>query len=583
MQTIASNDIPLIFSAYGIDIGEGYNESIGKARRVVRRSQYWCKKCRSSFTLDHNYHGMMGSYSGFNDSVVYCPNCGHRHENWWRGPHHIYVFSCGNRDETETAPVTANLSLQEGKDTLALLARFQTVSYRDIEGNDDRYAVHYAKRREEFRFNIRKRTAEFIIRDGRGNAPTVRYPIGNPFDGRVFGDSLLLQVESSNHSEEFREGTVNLLKTLRDRARKMWQRIHGHDIGSLFVGYGRQYGRLLFPLVNIAYRLAYADADNLPSFFNASRCVREAAWRDRVMSMEDLEKYGDLESVRKAKDSVSAIIGLFGLPDKPVVRKLLNADIFTAPELARIFEVTDDMGYAQALWHLMQDKTGKGSRPSRFDYCCRKLNTAQMYGFLRALAEHYPVRSIIAHLRRLEWQELEDTKRMLEILLPERRDAFWRERPKLKDLHAALVQATKHQREEGFPLEVPEHIRRRLTMQVDQLRFYLPEHSRELMQIGDELHNCVRTYDENMRVGKSYIVPVTDDNGKLVACLEVRESQLVQAKLKHNKPVSDNRELNGEVIKWAGSAGLEIKTKDIRLVMPEEEPLLLPMPQAAAM
>jgi hypothetical protein len=68
-----------------------------------------------------------------------------------------------------------------------------------------------------------------------------------------------------------------------------------------------------------------------------------------------------------------------------------------------------------------------------------------------------------------------------------------------------------------------------------------------------------------MRRQECNIVPVTDDNGKLVACLEVKAGRLVQAKLKHNKPVHLDAVLNEEVIRWAGKAGLKIDTTDIRM------------------
>lgn len=575
MQTIMSNDIPCIFSAYGISIGEGYNESIGKMNKIVRRNQYWCSQCHTSFIVDHNYHGAIGNFSGFNDTIVYCPGCGHRHENWWKGPHYIYYFHHNEESVsvTKTAPLTANISLHEGNEVIILRAKFKTIRFIELEYNNDRYGIEIDNRREEFRFNVKTGKAEFVIRSNRPCIPTIRYNIGNPFDMKMFEDSLLQQICSSNHSEKCASGTVHIMKTLRERIQKKWKAFHGYDLKSIYVG-GRLYGRMLFQLLNIAYRLSYSDVGNLPSFFNHTPYTRLATFAEKVITGESAAKYGDLERIRQGPDSVSAIIKLFDLPDKPLIRKKIGFDIFVAAELSEVFKITRNPDYAKTIWNLMQKK----SRVSEWHQWSTSKRTRaegvlELYKFLQMLSSHYPVSSIIAFIRHFDWVHLTDTRKLFERLLPERQEILWQENVKLKDLHDWLIQATKHQRDQGFDLKVPEHVRKRLTMQLDQLHFFLPEHSRELQEIGDELHNCVRTYDERMRMQKCNIVPVTDDNGKLVACLEVTGDKLVQAKLKHNKPVSEDGLLNKEIIKWAEKVGLSIKTKDI-LVTPQAEKTL---------
>ena len=57
---------------------------------------------------------------------------------------------------------------------------------------------------------------------------------------------------------------------------------------------------------------------------------------------------------------------------------------------------------------------------------------------------------------------------------------------------------------------------------------------------------------------------MTDDKGLLAACLEVKDKELVQAKLKYNKPVYENEEVNKAVLKWCKNAGLIVCTKDVQ-------------------
>jgi hypothetical protein len=100
-------------------------------------------------------------------------------------------------------------------------------------------------------------------------------------------------------------------------------------------------------------------------------------------------------------------------------------------------------------------------------------------------------------------------------------------------------------------------------MQTDRLKFFMPAESRELLEAGAELHNCVATYGRAMRDNTKWIVLVADDRGRLAACLEVRGKELLQAKIDRNKLVASDPILNREVLAWAKEAGLVIKTKDV--------------------
>jgi hypothetical protein len=124
-----------------------------------------------------------------------------------------------------------------------------------------------------------------------------------------------------------------------------------------------------------------------------------------------------------------------------------------------------------------------------------------------------------------------------------------------------------HRRQTHLNLKfsVPEHIVKRLSMQTERLRFFLPKESLELLEAGTELHNCVASYGEAMKNNRKWVVLVADDRGKLAACLEVQGKKLVQAKIDMNKPVASDAKLNAEVIAWAKETNIEISTKDLKL------------------
>lgn len=542
MHTIAAHEIPHLYSAYCISAGRWYEDG-----KLVMGNQYYCNKCRSKFTVGFKYSGMMGNYDGFNDSLVYCPHCGERHEDWWGKRRTIHTFPDTDKD----APVNISLQVREGKNILVLKARMKVFQFRE-RGEEVMHPHLFKTRIEEFRFDIKNRRTELIIRAHKGTVISERYELGDPLNAPLFKASLLSHICSDNLSRDYGKGASEIIKVLRDRMRKKWQEIHGYDIGSLYVSYGKTHGRMLFPLLNMAYRLVFVDAGNLPRWLSGPRYQVENEMASRLL--DDSKCFADLATVRNSQDTVSAVVKAFKLPDKPFIRRILTGDIFAASELSAIYKITQDTNRVEAIWQAMH-----GEVVDR--YANKGVFLKITYSLMQELVEHYSETQVLNFVKTRP-SEIVDTYHMLQRLVPGRKEALWKLKP--KELHNGLVQALKHQREEGFGLAVPEHIRKRLSMQMDQLRFYLPEHSKELMQIGDALHNCVRTYDERMLAGQSYIVPVTDDKGKLVACLEVKKNKLVQAKLKYNRPVRDDAGLNREVLAWAEKAGLKVETSDVR-------------------
>lgn len=93
-------------------------------------------------------------------------------------------------------------------------------------------------------------------------------------------------------------------------------------------------------------------------------------------------------------------------------------------------------------------------------------------------------------------------------------------------------------------------------MQLGSIKFYLPENSDVLQNVGKKLHNCVGTYADKVFEGETNIVLMTDELGKLKVCIEVKDGKLIQAKMFGNKPVYYEPKLQSEIIKWAKKAGI---------------------------
>ena len=414
---------------------------------------------------------------------------------------------------------------------------------------------HFSNRFEEIRFDLRKQETTFAILTGSHRVAIKKYEIGNPFDCSLYEDSLLRHIRSGNMSEQSRVGVTAFLKTIRNSLRRKWKAIHGYDLGSIFVSYGQMHGYVLFPIMNFAFRIRHADAPNLSQELNGGKPDVDSFMTSKMMNENSVAQYMQLP---RKRDSVTAVIESFGLPDKPMVRKLLAEQFFAAPELAALFKVTMNLDCAVQIWNQLRELMKNGYSWSVTGH----RHPADIYPVLQKLAAHYPIRSIISLLKHKDWNYIRDIGSMLNRLVEQRLEDAWK--VKLKHLHDWLTEALREQRAKGFDIAPSDVIKRRLAMQVDSLKFFLPEHTKDLDKASQTLRNCVHTYGEQVKEGICNIVLMTDDRGKLVACLEIRNGGLYQAKLKCNKQVNEDAKINAAVVDWCKKAHIEIRTPDVQ-------------------
>ncbi|WP_196605792.1 PcfJ domain-containing protein [Pectinatus haikarae] len=128
-----------------------------------------------------------------------------------------------------------------------------------------------------------------------------------------------------------------------------------------------------------------------------------------------------------------------------------------------------------------------------------------------------------------------------------------------------------------IPFDIDNPLCRRLAMQSDRIKFFLPGTSFDLYTAGKKLKNCVGAYVDEVKNKETQIVLVSDDKGKLVVCIEVKNNKVEQAKLFANKCVSTDPLLNAEVIDWAEKAKIDWQgCSDIK----QRDNYLMPLPAA---
>ena len=86
----------------------------------------------------------------------------------------------------------------------------------------------------------------------------------------------------------------------------------------------------------------------------------------------------------------------------------------------------------------------------------------------------------------------------------------------------------------------------------------------EMKAIGDYMNICVGSYMASQHNNKLEIAVVEDSENNYVACLEIRNKELVQAKLKYNSPLYNNETINNIVLSWCKLNCLKINSRDVK-------------------
>ena len=86
----------------------------------------------------------------------------------------------------------------------------------------------------------------------------------------------------------------------------------------------------------------------------------------------------------------------------------------------------------------------------------------------------------------------------------------------------------------------------------------------EMKAIGDYMNICVGSYMESQSNNKLEIAVVEDSENNYVACLEIRNKELVQAKLKYDSPLYNNETINNIVLSWCKLNCLKINSRDVK-------------------
>lgn len=512
----------------------------------------YCGKC------GHQWGSLwkwIGGYNGgsWESTLRHCPKCGTMHDLTY-GNDEYFV------DEKVPAPISMRFVINEFKEHVVLMVTGKEL----IPGNIGEYWT-IRNYKETFSFDAKKRKtifARWIGEDGNHLNKILEYELGNPLDRRLFEHESVLQFLYAHKSiRPYKSQIKNIIHELRTIITKKLEKCVGHKIKSMYTSSGSVFGPMLLPLFNISYRMIAIDLPNLPKEWKDRSDMYYGESRGEIDNVAVLfyKEQFDVQEIRKAPDSITALLEIDGLPDKRAFRKILQNDPFKVILLSKLYAIFKDVDNTKTAFECMGI------------WCGRNSSSIALYlGEIRGLKNIYPAKTLLMAMKAAAgdkgWK-MRDTFNMYEDLGDESIQELKRNPVRIRDLHDWMVERIKREKYPICRFNNENPARKRLAMQLDRINFFIPNHSDDLVYAGEKLHNCVGTYIKRVRAGDVHIVFMTDDFGKLISCIEVSRGVIIQAKLKRNVPVANNAKINAEVIEWAEKVGVEWKNcRDVREV-----------------
>lgn len=516
-----------LFSAYANRLGD-------------MKVQYLCEKCHQQFSANWTIRATPFNPYAARGSYVLCPYCGERHDRYVQ-----YV------DRDEAVPYEIRLKTCAYKTKVVLTAHYRALAFSGL------YEYRLTAGKEVFTFDVKEGRATFEKTMERQNRKPVRLilPVTPLLTDEIISNSVLRFVNGASLLNRLaRPALTRLLKNFRNAFVRLLETKLNRKVASAYVNAsGADSGMAVLPLLNLANRLLNPDAANLSGWY----CVKERAVLPLTPERSD---EGDwmlpyIAAVEGGTDRFTALINAFGLPNLTVVRKLLRENVDSIVFLQSGFDLFADENLAVRFALAFQAYAGAEVRDDR--------GVPEALAFVKELLAAYKAHDVVSLMEKAKIYRLRDCQRLYGYLSEDNKAKLNTSRIRLRDLHDWLAMEHKKQTHVNVPLGVPEHVVKRLSMQADRLSFFLPQQSLELLKAGHVLHNCVASYEEAVKQGKTWIVVVADDKGRYMACLRVEQGRLVEAKITGNDPVSDNREVNRAVIEWTKESKVKIATKDV--------------------
>lgn len=536
-----------------------FNLQVQQLYDLVRRNQvspfnpasYYHVPCEHSFAnlwpMESNGFGIVPCRES---DEFYCPKCGER------------INAKGFTAEvgySATVPLSLDLSIIDRGDKLDVQFEYDTV-YADGD-NGMIYKGYKSHVIDVVRFDFKQRKT-FIILKKRSRSDVVEESTVSPAGVRNDPSSLVWFVATPdcrlhNHQEELKR----FAKVLKEVFFEKLSKVVGYKVKRIRQGVqvSNHYGAFDNLLHNLVWKLQAPDAPAI----NDSLKRDYDDFYNRKFPNETLGMGNVLELTIKGDSFVKALIRAHNLPDTRWVRRLLHERPFFYAKIIKVMATLfTNKDYQKAMVDVIKDNSDNTSYIQSWPLWRDDRDLSVIRKFVNILSHQYGERQAFLFIRNApSYHDIRDTASMYFELSRSRRKEVWSSRIQVRSLHDTISRMQKFDKVDDEIVQ-QRKAHRALADMVNGYRFMAIGSTHGIIDMGIQLNNCVSSYIKKVKAETCAIVGVYKCN-EPVACIEVNPKsdaddfvEIHQAKLKNNRGVYEDHDINGAVTQWVTSHGL---------------------------
>ena len=536
-----------------------FNLQVQQLYDLVRRNQvspfnpasYYHVPCEHSFAnlwpMESNGFGIVPCRES---DEFYCPKCGER------------INAKGFTAEvgySVTVPLSLDLSIIDRGDKLDVQFEYDTV-YAD---GDTRmiYKGYKSHVIDVVRFDFKQRKT-FIILKKRSRSDVVEEAIVSPSGFSNSLSSLVWFIATPDcRLHNYRDELKCFAKVLKEVFFTKLSKVVGYKVKSIRQGIQvtNKYGALDNLLHNLVWKLRAPDA---PAINDSLKRDYDDYYNHRFPN-ETIGMGNVLALTTKGESFVQALIQAHNLPDARWVRRLLHDRPFFYTKIIKVMSTLfKNKDYQKAMVDVIKDNSDNTSYIQSWPLWRDDRDLSVIRKFVNILSHQYGERQAFLFIRNApSYHDIRDTASMYFELSRSRRKEVWGSRIQVRSLHDTITRMQKFDKVEDEIVQ-QRKAHRVLADMVNGYRFMAIGSTHGIIDMGIQLNNCVSSYIKKVKAETCAIVGVYKCN-EPVACIEVNPVndaddfvEIHQAKLKNNRGVYEDHDINGAVTQWVLSHGL---------------------------
>lgn len=536
-----------------------FNLQMKRLYDLVRRNQvspfnpasYYHVPCEHSFAnlwpMESNGFGIVPCRES---DEFYCPKCGER------------INAKGFTAEvgySATVPLSLDLSIIDRGDKLDVQFEYDTV-YADGD-NGMIYKGYKSHVIDVVRFDFKQRKT-FTILKKRSRSDVVEEATVSPSGFSNSLSSLVWFVATPDcRLHNYRDELKRFAKVLKEVFFNKLSKVVGYKVKRIRQGVqvSNHYGAFDNLLHNLVWKLRAPDAPAI----NDSLKRDYDDFYNRKFPNETLGMGNVLALTTKGESFVQALIKAHNLPDARWVRRLLHDRPFFYTKIIKVMATLfKNKDYQKAMVDVIKDNSDNTSYIQSWPLWRDDRDLSVIRKFVNILSHQYGERQAFLFIRNApSYHDIRDTASMYFELSRSRRKEVWDTRIQVRNLHDTISRMQKFDKVEDEIVQ-QRKAHRDLADMVNGYRFMAIGSTHGIIDMGIQLNNCVSSYIKKVKAETCAIVGVYKCN-EPVACIEVNPKndaddfvEIHQAKLKNNRGVYEDHDINGAVTQWVTSHGL---------------------------